>query len=972
MKTATTEFSNALALNGRYITARLLNTSNVELTADIVSLTIEESTCDTEGMKWGGVSSSRVEMDVKVSDISVFENEFIVQFGLYVGSSYTYVTMGRYLADSVNMEGGTAHVVAYDKMLKAQSLYVPPDTTNGHIFSISSLISGIATSLSVTVVYDSSAIQTLAGNLTIDSVNTAITGYTKREMLSMLSMCLGAFCYFGADGYLHIARFGSGSTLNMTEDMVYERSISSALTEIDGLVVETDGGELRTTGSNAVLMNLYCPIMSQNIFNSISSLVADINDYHAGSVTLQGNMLLDLRDKISYVSTVSGSSATYVMYPHLIQHVYDGGLSTYVECYSRTDAESETDYKSPEIQRMERMYAEIAAIKNLYANAISTDYLDANYAKINLANIETGSIKTAMIDDAQITSAKIGNAAVGTAQIQTGAITNALIATAAVDTAQLADASITDAKIVSLSANRITSGTLATERLILTGSNGSIVYALNNSGDLVSQSIDTIDGDVITDRTITADKIVASSITSNELASNSVTANKIVAGAVTTDKIGANAVTAAKIDVSDLFSQNITFTGTLTGGSSGNGGIIKGADTTYTRSTETRNNNANNSTYSAVHYVTSNGMLLDLQNSCFACSGLSIDSDGRSTFSGDIVWAYYSSSEDNGHMGRKDPGTCMRWTNVQTRNNVSSSVYDAAYVSIDKNLYNVHSNQGVWTNDGDSLNMYVGAGSISLTAGINVNSPGSGDDMIGRGDMYMSPTSVYFSRTVAESPSNANSPYNATVMTVGTDGDFVADRYVETNQGIRSHGESRFDASYGGGSDYSDPLPNAVCAIKATGDIATTGKVYSNQKECVVGTGVHELTNSGNVNLLLALDNNLTGSIHFGDVTSDIRCKKNVADTKVYATDYINRIDIKSFDWNYDRSDGSHVDAGFIAQQLEEVIPRAVYDVPQQDGSTLKNINHFALIPYLVKALQEQNERIEKLEKRISELEKGE
>lgn len=970
MKTATTEFSNALALNGRYITARLLNTSNVELTADIVSLTIEESTCDTEGMKWGGVSSSRVEMDVKVSDISVFENEFIVQFGLYVGSSYTYVTMGRYLADSVNMEGGTAHVVAYDKMLKAQSLYVPPDTTNGHIFSISSLISGIATSLSVTVVYDSSAIQTLAGNLTIDSVNTAITGYTKREMLSMLSMCLGAFCYFGADGYLHIARFGSGGTLSVTEDMVYERNISSTLTEIDGLVVDTDGGELRTTGSNAVLMSLYCPIMSESIFNSISSLASAISDYHAGSVTLQGNMLLDLRDKISYVSTVSGSSSTYVMYPHLIQHVYDGGLTTLVECYARTDVESETNYKGPEMQRMERMYAEIAAIKNLYANAISTDYLDANYAKINLANIETGSIKTAMIDDAQITSAKIGNAAVGTAQIQTGAITNALIATAAVDTAQLADASITDAKIVSLSANRITSGTLATERLILTGSNGSIVYALNNSGDLVSQSVDTIDGNVITDRTITADKIVASSITSNELASNSVTANKIVAGAVTTDKIGANAVTAAKIDVSDLFSQNITFSGTLTGGSSGNGGIIKGADTTYVRSTETRNNNVNNSTYSAVHYVTSNGMLLDLQNSCFACSGLSIDSDGRSTFSGDIVWAYYTTAQDNGHMGRKDPGTCMRWTTVQTRDNVSD-VYNGAEISIERNIFNYHKVNNVWTNDGDCMVIHWLSGELELVAGVNVNAPGSGADMIGRGYFRLSPASASFTRSSAEVPTSGG-PYEATVMTVTTDGDFVADRYVEANQGIRSHGESRFDASYGGGSDYSDPLPNVVCAIKATGNIATTGKVYSNQKECVVGTGVHELTNSGNVNLLLALDNNLTGSIHFGDVTSDIRCKKNVADTKVYATDYINRIDIKSFDWNYDRSDGSHVDAGFIAQQLEEVIPRAVYDVPQQDGSTLKNINHFALIPYLVKALQEQNERIEKLEKRISELEKGE
>ena len=971
MKTATTAFINALALNGRSITARLLNTSNTEITADIATLTIEESNCDSEGMKWGGVCASRVEMDVKVSNLSVFDSEFIVQLGLYVGSSYTYVTMGRYLADSVTMEGGTAHVVAYDKMLKAQSLYVPPDTTNGHIFSISSLISGIATSLSITVTYDDSAIQTLAGNLTIDSVNTNITGYTKREMLSMLSMCLGAFCYFGADGYLHIARFGSGSTLSVTEDMVYERNISSALTEIDGLVVDTDGGELRTTGSNAVLMSLYCPIMSQSIFNSISSLASAISDYHAGSVTLQGNMLLDLRDKISYVSTVSGSAATYVMYPHLIQHVYDGGLSTLVECYARTDVESETNYKGPEMQRMERMYAEIAAIKNLYANAISTDYLDANYAKINLANIETGSIKTAMIDDAQITSAKIANAAVGTAKIQTGAITNALIATAAVDTAQLADASITDAKIVSLSANRITSGTLATERLILTGSNGSIVYALNNSGDLVSQSVDTIDGDVITDRTITADKIVASSITSNELASNSITANKIVAGAVTTDKIGANAVTAAKIDVSDLFSQNITFTGTLTGGSSGNGGIIKGADTTYTRSTETRTNNVANTTYSAVHYVASNGMLLDLQNSCFACSGLSIDSDGRSTFSGDIVWAYYTTAEDNGHMGRKDPGKCMRWTTVQTRNNVSSDVYDGAAISIERNIFNYHKVNNVWTNDGDCMIVHWVSGELELVAGVNVNAPMSGADMIGRGYFKLSPASASFTRLAAEVPT-AGGPYEATVMTVTTDGDFVADRYVEANQGLRSHGEAHFDASYAGGSDYSDPLSGTVCAIKATGAIAASGKVYSGGFPCVIGAGVVKLTNSLNENLWIEVkdgSNTYTFAIRYGSTVCDQKLKRNIVNTSVNATDCINKIEVKSFDMLLN---GKHVEVGLVANQLEKVIPDAVVDVPQHDGSILKNIDSNAIVPYLIKALQEQNERIEKLEKRISELEKGE
>ena len=57
-------------------------------------------------------------------------------------------------------------------------------------------------------------------------------------------------------------------------------------------------------------------------------------------------------------------------------------------------------------------------------------------------------------------------------------ITTALIAQGAIGTAQIADASITAAKVVSLNADVITSGTLATERLIITGANG-IIYEIN-------------------------------------------------------------------------------------------------------------------------------------------------------------------------------------------------------------------------------------------------------------------------------------------------------------------------------------------------------------------------------------------------------------------------------------------------------------------------------------------------------------
>ncbi len=99
--------------------------------------------------------------------------------------------------------------------------------------------------------------------------------------------------------------------------------------------------------------------------------------------------------------------------------------------------------------------------------------------------------------------------------------------------------------------------------------------------------------------------------------------------------------------------------------------------------------------------------------------------------------------------------------------------------------------------------------------------------------------------------------------------------------------------------------------------------------------------------------------------SSDTKLKKNIKDTSVEsALDVVNQIKPRQFDWK-EESRG-HVDLGFIANELEEVIPDAVYDVEQPEGAkydSLKQIKDSALIPYLVKAIQELSAKVEYLEK---------
>ena len=174
------------------------------------------------------------------------------------------------------------------------------------------------------------------------------------------------------------------------------------------------------------------------------------------------------------------------------------------------------------------------------------------------AKIADLAVTTAKIAQAAITNAQIANAAVDTAQIALGAITAALIAQGAVGTAQIADASITDAKIVELTANKINAGTLSVERLIIRGSDQSLIYAINNMGELVSAQVDTIDGYVLTERTITADKIVAHSITANELAAQTITANEILAGTITGNEIAAATIEGSNIKAGTLTASHVT------------------------------------------------------------------------------------------------------------------------------------------------------------------------------------------------------------------------------------------------------------------------------------------------------------------------------------------------------------------------------------------------------------------------------
>ena len=104
-----------------------------------------------------------------------------------------------------------------------------------------------------------------------------------------------------------------------------------------------------------------------------------------------------------------------------------------------------------------------------------------------------------------------------------------------------------------------------------------------------------------------------------------------------------------------------------------------------------------------------------------------------------------------------------------------------------------------------------------------------------------------------------------------------------------------------------------------------------------------------------------SGSVKYWiDKSSDRRLKENILSTSVQALNEINQLNLVSFDYIENKK---HEEIGLIAQEVEDIIPQAISRDPESEDSYL-HIDYTAFVPYLIKAIQELNQKLEKLNER--------
>ena len=309
--------------------------------------------------------------------------------------------------------------------------------------------------------------------------------------------------------------------------------------------------------------NMLTPYFSTAIVKDGDRVVVDLKDHNAvisGNITSPATRSDDFNAEVT--NTAENFKATNASIDTL--KVKQGQFEE-LATEKLNAAEANIDTLTTRVGEFESATAENftatnASIENLsgdFANfkVTTTDSLTANEANItkvigDLADFITVTTDTFKSTDAEITNLKTAKADIDLANIDVANIGILFNKVGLIDRATIVDGHITGfLDAVEINADSITAGTLIADRILLTGSQNGLLYQLNNLGELTSANVDTLDGSILTERTVTADKLVAKSITTNELDVNNIFGNSAVLSTLVSQEAFINAISSNTVVV---------------------------------------------------------------------------------------------------------------------------------------------------------------------------------------------------------------------------------------------------------------------------------------------------------------------------------------------------------------------------------------------------------------------------------------
>jgi len=145
------------------------------------------------------------------------------------------------------------------------------------------------------------------------------------------------------------------------------------------------------------------------------------------------------------------------------------------------------------------------------------------------------------------------------------------------------------------------------------------------------------------------------------------------------------------------------------------------------------------------------------------------------------------------------------------------------------------------------------------------------------------------------------------------------------------------------------------------GDLKVTGNIIYDGGAWIYSSQYRKIGRSSTYYFYLEKANRERDYFLVSNDTSDRRLKSNIQESSVSGIDIINRLKTYSYRKEFN-NEVEDISCGIMAQDVQKYAPDAFREAP--DG--VYTYNTFALVPYLIKAIQELNQKIEKMEKTIA------
>lgn len=429
----------------------------------------------------GNTCSSSVTFSIYMPAISLENKEITIFEGVKVGKEIKYIKLGKFTVTKQTSDGEYTSYEAYDRMYKADMPYFSdmafPSTDKA-------ILNEICGKLGIS----------LATNIaTAHTINDKPQGYTYREIIGYMAMLQGCNAVINADGNLELRwykdsdyvldghkYYQQGVTFTTSKDFIIQK-----LTCNNTKSGSTEQSEI-TSGDGATGLSFANPFMTQAILDEVYKKIGGFT-FRPLTVKFIGDWRLEVGDII----TVNKGGVDYKVPIMQITHECDGGLMDTVTSIGQSDTENTSVASGPITKQMERYYADLitvnkalinkldvdtakityATITNLNAtnatiNNLKTNKLDATYADIINANVE--SLKAA---NAEIIKLKANSLTADIADLKYAQIDFANVKGQVVTTSLIKDGAVTNEKVQSLSANKLTAGTIDASKIIVTNLN---------------------------------------------------------------------------------------------------------------------------------------------------------------------------------------------------------------------------------------------------------------------------------------------------------------------------------------------------------------------------------------------------------------------------------------------------------------------------------------------------------------------